>query len=211
MRTPLTRLRQRLEFSQRLGLDVEVLRTTLAQTTRDLDAILGIFTALLRIAQIESGARRAGFVVLDVSEVLSTAAELYQSAAAEKGQALSQDLESHSLVRGDAELLVQLFANLIENAVQHSPARGTISVEARRAANEVRVDIADSGSGIPAHLREKVLQRFFRMERSRTTPGHGLGLSLANAIIKLHDATMTLSDNTPGLRVSVIFASAGEG
>jgi signal transduction histidine kinase len=203
MRTPLTRLRQRLELAQRSGVDVEGLRETLAVTVREIDVILGIFAALLRIAQIESGARKSGFKTLDLSELMRTTAELYRPAAEEKNQILEESIAADLVIKGDHELLMLLFANLIENAVRHAPQGAKIDLKAQNADGRVEVIVGDSGRGIPAEMRAKVLQRFFRLENSRTTPGHGLGLSLAAAIVKLHDATMTLSDNKPGLRVTV--------
>jgi signal transduction histidine kinase len=203
MRTPLTRLRQRLELAQRSGVDAVGLRETLAVTVREIDVILGIFAALLRIAQIESGARKSGFKTLDLSELMHTTAELYRPAAEEKNQSLDESIAADLVIKGDHELLMLLFANLIENAVRHAPQDAKIDLKAQNADGRVEVIVGDNGRGIPAEMRAKVLQRFFRLENSRTTPGHGLGLSLAAAIVKLHEATMTLSDNGPGLRVTV--------
>jgi signal transduction histidine kinase len=209
MRTPLTRLRQRLELAQRSSEDAEAMRETLVVTMGEIDVILGIFGALLRIAQIESGARKSGFKIVRLSELLYTVIELYRSAAEEKDQTLEERIERDLLVRGDHELLMQLFANLIENAVRHAPNGAQIAVSAQRADGRVRVSVADNGPGIPDNMQAKVLQRFFRLENSRTTPGNGLGLSLASAIVKLHDATIALSDNKPGLRVTVSLSIDG--
>jgi signal transduction histidine kinase len=209
MRTPLTRLRQRLELAQRSNEDPARLRETLAITVGEIDVILGIFGALLRIAQIESGARKSGFKIVHLTELLYTVAELYRPAAEEKHQILEEAIEENLVIRGDRELLMQMFANLIENAVCHAPQGATIALVARNSDSEVDVRVDDNGHGIPGNMRAKVLQRFFRLEDSRTTPGNGLGLSLASAIAKLHDATMTMSDNNPGLRVTVSLSTAG--
>jgi signal transduction histidine kinase len=206
LRTPLSRLRQRLERAQRPDAAAEELREAITGTLGEVDAILGIFGALLRIAQIESGARRSGFGAVDLNELLGTVAELYRSSAEEKNQAFSLSVDENMDVRGDRELLLQLFANLVENAIEHSPRGSSIALSACREAGRARIVIADNGPGIPAHLHTKVLQRFFRLESSRTTSGSGLGLSLAYAIVKLHDASLELSDNQPGLRVSVLVA-----
>jgi signal transduction histidine kinase len=203
LRTPLTRLRQRLELAQRPGVDSETMRTELDGTRGDIDGLLEIFSALLRIAQIESGARKAGFASVNVSELLHTVVELYRPALEEKGQPFEEQIECDLMVIGDRDLLTQLFANLLENASRHSPADASIAIVARRTANLVRVSVSDNGPGIPEALRPKVLQRFFRLEVSRTTPGSGLGLSLVAAIAALHDARLELSDNEPGLRVTV--------
>jgi signal transduction histidine kinase len=209
MRTPLTRLRQRLELAQRSNEDPARLRETLAITVGEIDVILGIFGALLRIAQIESGARKSGFKIVHLTELLYTVAELYRPAAEEKRQILEEAIEDDLMIKGDRELLMQMFANLIENAVCHAPQGATIALVARNSDGEVDVRVDDNGDGIPDNMRAKVLQRFFRLENSRTTPGNGLGLSLASAIAKLHDATMTMSDNNPGLRVTVSLSIAG--
>ena len=208
LRTPLSRLRQRLERAQRPEADVAELREAVAGTVGELDVILGIFGALLRIAQIESGARRSGFGVVDLSELLGTVAELYRSSAEEKRQAFLLSVADNLRVGGDRELLLQLFANLVENAIKHSPPESRITLSAWQGPGRACVEIADNGPGIPAQLRSKVLQRFFRLESSRTTQGSGLGLSLAHAVVKLHEASMELSHNDPGLKVVVAMPAA---
>ncbi|HEX4583590.1 MAG TPA: HAMP domain-containing sensor histidine kinase [Burkholderiaceae bacterium] len=203
LRTPLTRLRQRLELAQRPSVDPGTLRTVLDATGHDIDGILEIFSALLRIAQIESGARKAGFKQVNVSDLLHTVLEVYRPALEEKDQQLQETIEGDLTTRGDRELLMQLFANLVENATRHCPPGARVACVAQRRSDAVEVSVADNGPGIPEALRGKVLQRFFRLETSRTTSGSGLGLSLAAAVATLHDARLDLSDNAPGLRVTV--------
>jgi signal transduction histidine kinase len=204
LRTPLTRLRQRLELAQSRSDVVLSSGGVIEQTLRDLDSILDTFGALLRIAQIEGGARKAGFAPLDLAEVLRNVIEIYQSALEERGQRLEVHIDPALNVTGDRELLTQLFANLIDNAMRHSPRDAQIELTATRRGNRVQVVIADDGPGIPAEFREKVLQRFFRLEGSRSTPGSGLGLSLAQAIARLHESELVLSNNEPGLRVTFL-------
>jgi signal transduction histidine kinase len=208
LRTPLTRLRNRLELARRPDADAAVLRAIVDDAYRETDVILDIFAALLRIAQIESGARRAGFTRVDAGEVLDTVLELYRPAAEERQQQLDEAISPGLMVTGDRELLTQLFANLLENALRHSPPGALVHVAARDSGARIEIAVSDCGPGIPEAMRAKVLQRFFRLEDSRTTPGSGLGLSLASAIVKLHSATMTLADNQPGLCVRVSFAKA---
>ena len=208
LRTPLTHLRQRLELAQQRPPDAAALHATLATTLKDIDAILQTFGALLRIAQIESGARKASFRTVDLSELLRTVAEIYQPAIEEKSQTLHEDIAAGLGVHGDRELLTQLFANLVENASRHCDAGARIELAARATAASIEVVVADNGPGIPADMREKVLQRFVRLDASRTTPGNGLGLALAHAVATLHDAELDLGDNAPGLRVSVRFSLA---
>jgi signal transduction histidine kinase len=207
LRTPLTRLRQRLELAQRRGLDVSSSEDLVEATLRDIDSILETFGALLRIAQIESGARKAGFAAVDLSELLHTVIEVYQPALEEKGQVLLQDVAPALRLRGDRELLTQMFANLLENAFRHCAAGARVEIAARRNGGRIEVSVADNGPGIPAEARTKVLQRFFRLEGSRTTPGNGLGLSMAAAVAGLHETQLELSDNSPGLRVRVSLPS----
>jgi NodT family efflux transporter outer membrane factor (OMF) lipoprotein len=207
MRTPLTRLRQRLELAQRRGTSDPAAAVLIEQTLHDIDATLETFGALLRIAQIESGARKAGFMPLELSEVLRNVVEIYQSALEERGQLLEVRLDCGLNVNGDRELLTQLFANLLDNAIRHSPPGSRIAICARRDGGNVDVSVADDGPGIAAEFRERVLQRFFRLEGSRSTPGNGLGLSLAQSIARLHDAELVLSDRAPGLCVTLSLRS----
>ena len=209
LRTPLTRLRQRLESAQRRGIaDPAAMRGLLDTTLADIDGILETFGALLRITQVEGGARRAQFAAVDLSEVLHTVAEMYQPELESRQQPFTQRIEGGLTVRGDRQLLMQLFANLLENTARHCPKGTEVRIEAQGGENGVHVTVADSGPGIPAAQRGLVLRRFYRLEASRTTPGNGLGLSLAAAVAALHDTRLTLEDNSPGLRVELRLAAA---
>ena len=203
LRTPLTRLGQRLEIAARSDADEQVLRKNLGDARREVDEILAMFTALLRIAEVESGARKAAFSRVDLGEIVDTVVEVYGSGADEKGQQLECRIDPGVTTLGDRDLLIQLFANLVENAIRHSQPGARIEVVARRHEGCTEVSVADNGPGIPAPMHAKVLQRFVRLENSRTTPGYGLGLSLAAAIGNLHDAPLVITDNAPGLRVTV--------
>jgi signal transduction histidine kinase len=138
---------------------------------------------------------------------LETIAEVYVDVAADSGQKLVLKSADHGSmsVDGDQELLVQLFANLVENAIRHAPAGSHIEISASITPDAIRIDIADDGPGIPEAEREKVFQRLYRLDKSRTTQGTGLGLSLVKAIADLHHATIELLDNRPGLRVVMRF------
>ena len=203
LRTPLTRLRQRLELAQERPTDAQALHATLGASLSGIDAILQTFSALLRIAQVESGARKASFTQVDLSELLHTIAEVYQPAFEEKAQTLLEQIAPDLTVIGDRELLTQLFANLVENATRHCPADARVALIAASSATGVSVAVSDNGPGIPMEMREKVLQRFVRLDASRSTPGNGLGLSMAAAIASLHEADWQMTDNAPGLRISV--------
>jgi signal transduction histidine kinase len=205
LRTPLTRLRNRLEFAQRADIGAAELRQVVDAARHETDVILEIFGALLRIAQIESGARKAGFSRVDLGEVLNTGIELYAPVAEERHLSLRGEIAAPLPIDGDRELLMQLFVNLLDNAVLHAGSGAHILVQAHSVAATVVVRVCDDGPGIPESMRTKVLQRFVRLEGSRTTPGSGLGLSLAAAIAKLHGAKMLLLDNQPGLTVEITF------
>ncbi|MEI7933418.1 MAG: HAMP domain-containing sensor histidine kinase, partial [Alphaproteobacteria bacterium] len=202
LRTPLTRLRQKLEASLSPGAAgrEEVLESALT----DLDAILATFAALLRIAQIEGGARRSAFLALDLTTVARTVVEAYAPSAEEGGRTLELSAPASVTVEGDAELLTQMLANLIENGLRHTPPGSTITVAVTDHGAPV-LRVTDNGPGVPATEYEKVLDRFYRLERSRSTPGAGLGLALIAAVVRLHQASLTLSDAEPGLVVSIAF------
>jgi signal transduction histidine kinase len=205
LRTPLTRLRQRIETSLRKAEDVNSLRVAFEAALIDVDSILSTFGALLRIAQLEASDRRTHFATVDLSEVLRTAVELYVPMAEERAQTITEIIDEELTVRGDKELLLQLFANLVENAVRHSGDGAAIRIETVIRDGGVAVLIADNGPGIPPEHRIRVFQRFFRLDASRTTPGSGLGLSLVKAIATLHEMSIELLSNEPGLLVLVRF------
>jgi signal transduction histidine kinase len=200
LRTPLTRLRQHLELAQRKAVSPHQLRCTLGRSIAEVDAVLETFGALLRIAQIEGGRPRAAFAAVDLTELVHSVVELYKPAAEERRQELASDIAAGLWVEGDRELLAQMLANLIENAVRHAPEAAAIEVGARLAAGGIDLWVADNGPGIPAAERERVLHRFYRLEASRSTPGNGLGLSLVKAVAALHGTALELADNGPGLR-----------
>lgn len=206
LRTPLTRLRQRLERLQAeapRGFAGEM-DGALAQT----DQILGIFAALLRIGAMESGAARALFAPVDLTELLGRIAEAYTPEIEDGGRRFATALPPGMVVRGDAELLGQAVANLIGNAVAHTPPGSRVTLALARSAGAIAITVADDGPGVPADERDRVLRRFYRLDRSRTTPGAGLGLPLAAAVATLHDGTLLLEDAGPGLRVMLTLAAA---
>lgn len=207
LRTPLSRLRQGLEAVNRPATTLSAYRDSVTRAIGETDEILAIFTALLRIAQIEGGSRRAAFRQTDMSALLRRVAEAYAASIDEGGRSLTTRIADGVSMDGDAELLVQLFANLIENGLQHTPVGTRIVLSLENRAGTVRCEMADDGPGIPEHERGKVFERFYRLDRSRHSAGHGLGLSLVAAIADLHRGRITLEDNGPGLRVTITFAS----
>ena len=209
LRTPLTRLRQRLEQARRRDAPPQELREVLEAAIVQVDSILETFGALLRIAQIEADGRSAARVPIDVSAMLTSVVEDFAPAAADRGQLLVAEVAPHLQLVGDREQLTQMVVNLLDNAIRHSPAGARITVSATDSAAALEIGVADSGPGIPAQERENVLRPFYRLETSRTTEGSGLGLSLVAVIAKQHGATLVLADNGPGLRVTIRFLEAG--
>jgi signal transduction histidine kinase len=205
LRTPLTRLRQRLELAQRRARSVEEWRRAAEGSIADMDAILETFGALLRIAQIAGGMPARRFAEVDLSELLGTLIEVYQPMAEEKEQRFTADIACGLTVWGDRELLAQMVANVIENAMKHSPAGASIGLSTVQSPSAITIAVMDSGPGIPIADRGRVFQRFCRLESSRSTPGSGLGLSLVEAIAALHRVSIELTDNGPGLRVTLRF------
>jgi len=206
LRTPLARLRQGLETARGGARTAAEYEGAVDRALEEAEALLQTFSALLRIAQIESGARRSAFRTVDLSEVMQTVAEAYGPAAEDGNRFIRAEIEEAVRVHGDRELLTQLFANLVENALQHTPPGARITMHLTQQLSEAVAEVADNGPGIPEQERSKAFRRFYRLERSRTTPGNGLGLSMVAAIADVHHATVQVLDNAPGLRVVVRFA-----
>ncbi len=205
LRTPLGRLRQRLEACRRKTQTTAEYEAAIDAAIAESATILETFDAILRIAQIEAGARRAHFASVDVVGVIDNVVEAFSAAAEDEGKHLQSRIDSCVALHGDRELLTQMLANLVENALRHTSSGTHIEVRAERDDGCVSLTVSDDGSGIKAEERERVLRRFYRLDASRVTPGSGLGLSLVAAVAKLHDAELLLSDNEPGLAVSIRF------
>jgi signal transduction histidine kinase len=208
LRTPLTRLRQRLEHARRRAQTTEELHEALAHSITQVDSILETFGALLRIAQIEAGGRASEKSAINVSKLLTAIVDDFAPAAEDHGQSLVAEIDKGLSMSGDPELLTQMVVNLVDNAIRHSPSGARICIEAKAVGDSLELAVVDNGPGIPSRERENVLRPFYRLEASRTTEGSGLGLSLVAAIAKRHDAKLSLVDNQPGLRVAVLFPAA---
>lgn len=208
LRTPLARLRQQLEDARIRASTPSDYELAIDRAITEADTLLDTFSALLRIAQIEAGARRSSFLGVDLSDVMRRVAEAYGPALEDSGRVLVTDISETVTIAGDRELLVQLFANLLENALSHTPKGTTVTMRLSRAGAGACAEISDSGPGIPEGERSRVFRRFYRLERSRTTPGNGLGLSLVAAIVELHDATVEVTDNTPGVKIMIRFSES---
>jgi signal transduction histidine kinase len=205
LRTPLSRLRQDLEEAKRHDLTAADYKAVVERAVEEADLLLETFSALLRIAQIEAGTRRSAFRPVPLSEVMRTVAEAYAPAVEESGRLLRAEIADGVQIDGDRGLLAQLFANLVENALRHTPPGTIITLRLSPQSAGAAAEVADTGSGIPKDERAMVFRRFYRLERSRTTAGSGLGLSTVGAIAELHHAAIELLDNEPGLRVVLRF------
>jgi len=209
LRTPVTHLRHRLERARERAVTTEDYDQALEAAIAASDDILALFAALLRIAQIEGGARRAAFAPLELAGLLKHLRELFGPVAEDAGHHLTFALEEPLNISGDRELLTQLFSNLIENAIIHTPPRTRVAVTLWREGDDAVAQVSDDGPGVPAEEHQKLFQRFYRHEASRTRPGYGLGLALAAAIAELHGARVKIETNTPhGLAVALFLPLA---
>ncbi|MDP6413805.1 MAG: HAMP domain-containing sensor histidine kinase [Gammaproteobacteria bacterium] len=203
LRTPLTRLRNRLEDLRQIADSGEI--EEIDNCIEDADGLLATFASLLSIARIESGTYETALNPINLSQCVRDGYELYKALADEKSISLSCDAPGMIEVRGDRNLLFQAITNLLDNAIKYTPTGGKVSISLRCNPNHTILSVMDSGSGIPENKYEQVLQRFFRLDESRSKPGAGLGLSLVQAIIQRHGARLELEDNEPGLLVKLIF------
>jgi signal transduction histidine kinase len=205
LRTPLAELRSRLE---ELALTRPPATETFAEidaAVADVDRVMRIFNALLRLAEIDSGERRSGFVRVDAAAVAAEVVEFYEPAAEQKGVQVSFETVGDAAVAGDPVLLAQAVSNLIDNSLKSVSERGAISVRVgRRADGAVEIAVADDGPGIADADKPKVTERFFRGDASRGSPGVGLGLSIVDAVAKLHGGVLQLLDNHPGLLAQMV-------
>ena len=205
LRTPLNRLRSRIDVALLSTHSVDEMRDVLDATILDADHLLGTFNALLAISQAESGARLNRFEVLYPELLVSDVSELYEPLAQDKDQTVVRDIESGLSISGDRHLIFQTLANVVDNAVKYSPQGGKILMSVKARGAWVDIAISDTGPGIPESERERVLERFVRLDATRTSSGNGLGLSLVRAVAGLHGASLRLESNDPGLRLVMSF------
>ena len=204
LKTPIQRVAVLLrKLQDRAGLAKED-ADLVDQAHVETDGIVRTFQSLLQIAQIEGGSPKSRFELVDIADLARTFCEVYEPSAEDTGHSLTSEVpDSEVNVSGDKPLLGQVFANLIENALRHTPEGSKVAVRVEVDRESVSIVVSDTGPGIPATERENVLRRLYRLERSRTSPGNGLGLSLVAAIVDMHSGTLTLDDNAPGLKVII--------
>jgi signal transduction histidine kinase len=215
LKTPLNRLRNRVEEALREPYGAPVYREALERTIEEADGLIKTFNALLSIARIEAGAGGENRESLDVAALLRDVAELYEPVAEERGLELRTEAEAPVYIHADRQLIGQAIANLIDNAIKYGTESGAsakpeVTVSARANGKTAEIVVTDRGPGVPHGDRERVLDRFVRLEASRSEPGSGLGLSLVAAVARLHGGSLRLEDNEPGLRVILALPMNGE-
>jgi signal transduction histidine kinase len=212
LKTPLTRMRNRAEEALRAAKSETDYRAALERTIEESDALMRTFNALLMIARAESGHARDGMADFDAAEVARGMAELYEPLAEEKGLTLKVEAPEPLTVHGNRELISQALSNLVDNAVKYAVpdgGNGAITVTAQSEGERVLLAVSDNGAGIAEADRPRVVERFVRLEKSRSQPGSGLGLSLAAAVARLHAGELLLSDNNPGLKAVIALPRGG--
>jgi signal transduction histidine kinase len=206
LRTPLTRLRARAEAALRVD-NAKEQKQALQQTLNESDKLLQTFNSLLSIARVDAGQVREGLVPTNLSEIVQDVSELYEPMVEEDGGTLSSNVDENITIRADRQLLSQVFSNLLDNAMKYGAdpvdEKVAISIGVHKHDGNAIVTVADKGAGVPPDQREHVLQRFVRLDESRTRPGNGLGLSLVSSVVKLHGGTLTLDDANPGLKAII--------
>jgi signal transduction histidine kinase len=207
LRTPLTRMRSRIEVALMGDPGPEETRELLAATLQDADRLIETFNALLAIARAEAGAQHGEWERIDLTEVARDVVDLYEPLAEERGISLQLVGGKGAFILGHQQLVAQAIANVADNAVKYTPEGGIVTIVTSGSPSPT-VTVTDTGPGIPAALREQAKQRFVRLDAQRSTPGSGLGLSLVEAVAKLHDAKLELGDNAPGLKVTLTFRPA---
>ncbi len=207
LRTPLARMRGRLEKAHNHRRDADSDQALLGDILTDLEDVLRLFSSLTRISQIEANDRTAGFGLVNLAIIANEVVELFDAAAEEKGIHIELIADPSMLVIGDRDLLFEAISNLVDNSIKYGCAGGRVTVELSRNDDDTILSVADDGPGIPADEYQHVLKRFYRLEQSRRAPGNGLGLSLVDAVARLHGARIEMRDNHPGLHLQLRFAT----
>jgi signal transduction histidine kinase len=209
LRTPLGRLRQRLEDTLRNAETTSEYKAGIDAALADVDSIMGTFGAILRLSQIESGTRRSGFRPVDLTALVIDACDTFRTVAEELDKGLDIKCSDRSIINGDPELLAQLLANLVENAITHTPVQTNITAELANDGRAAVLTVSDDGPGVPKAEHDNLFKRFYRVNAARSKPGNGLGLSIVAAIADLHGAHYWISDRSEGFSISVEFPLAG--
>ena len=211
LRSPLTRLRNRLEVTLLEERDAENYREVMDEAIGDADSLIHTFNAMLSIARLEAGIDSAQWKETRIGDLAGEVAELYEAVAEEEEDTLTfvSDIRSNPIFHCNSRLIGQAVTNLLDNAIKYSPQPAHVCLTVEGNSSEFTIAIQDNGPGIPVHERERVFERFVRLENERNSPGNGLGLSLVKAVLRLHNARLTLEDNNPGLKVTMHFERRG--
>ncbi len=206
LRSPLTRLRNRLEVTLLEERDPENYRNVMNEAIGDADSLIHTFNAMLSIARLEAGIDSAQWNETRIGDLAGELAELYEAVAEEADQlTFYSDIKNNPTFYCNRHLIGQALTNLLDNAIKYTPRPGIVRLSVEGSIDEFSVTVSDNGPGIPEHERERVFERFVRLENERNSPGNGLGLSLVQAVVRLHSAKLVLSDNKPGLKVTIRF------
>jgi len=208
LRTPLAELRGRLESLLRRRPHSEAAFEEVQDAVADVDRVIEIFNALLRLAEIDSGLRRSGFSRVDIRTVAEEAAELYRPIIEERGASLALEAPESLGLEGDPFLIAQAIGNLLDNAAKVAPPESAVTLSVSRRDTQIEIAVSDRGPGIPDEEKPRVTERFFRGDAARNTVGSGLGLSLVAAVARLHGGSLVLEDNDPGLRARLLLPAA---
>jgi len=210
LRTPLARVRGRLEKASFGPRDFRADQALINESMADIDDVLHMFASVTRISQVETTDRTAAFCKTDLVEIADRVVELFDAAAEIKHVDLAVTGDRSSFVTGDRDLLFDALANLVDNAIKHGREGGRVRVDIKRHNDQAVLCVSDDGPGIPEQEHQKVFRRFYRLERSRCTPGNGLGMSLVAAVARLHDAPIRLLSDEPGLKVEMRFPATDQ-
>jgi len=205
LRSPLTRLRNRLEVTLLEEREPESYRKEMEGAIGDADSLIQTFNAMLSIARLEAGIDSTQWAEASIGDLLEELAELYDAVTEDAGMQFSANIADNPIYYCNRHLIGQAVTNLLDNAIKYSPVSGKISIELTGDNDEFEIVVRDNGPGIPAEERERVFERFVRLENERNSPGNGLGLSLVQAVVRIHRATLKLEDNEPGLVVRLTF------
>jgi len=205
LRSPLTRIRNGLEVTLLQSRSESEYRKAMESAIHDSNDLINTFNALLNIAQAEANVKREDWQSLDLAKLLLDLADLYEAVAEEKHLGFEFSVPKKQIIDGNNQLLSQAISNLLENAIKYTPEHGTVKLELLENNGHPTVVVSDNGPGIPENQFDRVLERFYRLDGARNSPGNGLGLSLVNAVVNLHGAKLVLKNNRPGLRVEINF------
>lgn len=207
LRSPLTRLRNRLEVTLLEERDPESYRKEMQGAIGDADSLIQTFNAMLSIARLEAGIDGQQWTDTPIGDLLQELAELYDAVAEDAGMQFNANIEDNPIYHCNRHLIGQAVTNLLDNAIKYTPEPGKVSIELKTLENAFEIIVSDNGPGIPEADRERVFERFVRLENERNTPGNGLGLSLVQAVLRIHRAKLKLEDNNPGLVVRLCFST----